>query len=70
MNYLKIYCDTFDLKFNGKKIFNKKEELVGEVEDDKYVKFLCQDNLIKISDLFLLAFEQINIHNPKNRIRH
>jgi len=63
MNYLEKYCQTFNLTLSNRKILDKDNNIVGEVEEDKYVRFTYQPNLIKISDLLLLSFEEISVHN-------
>jgi len=63
MSYLEKYCQTFNLTLSSRKILDKDNNVVGEVEEDKYVRFTYQPNLIKISDLLLLSFEEISVHN-------
>ena len=61
--YLRQYCENFNLAINGSLILNDKKEVVGHIEPDrKYVKFHNQGSLIKISDLFLLTFENLSVH--------
>lgn len=62
MNYLKMYCDTFDLKLEGDKIFDKHNNLIARIEDEKYVLFISQGQLLKISDLFLASLERVIVH--------
>jgi len=51
MNYLKLYCDTFDLKIDKNKVLDKNNNLIAKIEDDKYIKFVYQGNIVKMSDL-------------------
>ena len=63
MMYLNQYCEKFNLVIDEKLILNDKKIVVGHVEPDgRYVKFHNQHNPIKISDLFLLAFENLSVH--------
>tara|TARA_B100000242_G_C42859116_1_gene398822 strand:+ start:42 stop:230 length:189 start_codon:yes stop_codon:yes gene_type:complete len=62
MNYLKMYCETFDLKIEGNKILDKDNNLIGKVEDEKYVRFTYQKNAMKMSDLLLPTFEKLSVH--------
>ena len=62
MNYLKIYCDVFDLTLKKDSVFDKENNLVGKVEDKKYIRFTYQNNPIKLSDLWLASFERICVH--------
>lgn len=62
MNYIKLYCETFDLKLLENKIFDQDNNLIGEVEDKDFVRFTYQSNPVKVSDLFLLSLEEISVH--------
>ncbi len=62
MMYLNMYCQAFNLKLEGDKIFDKDNNLIGKVEDEKYVHFTYQTNPIKVSDLWLATFERISVH--------
>ncbi len=48
MNYLKFYCETFNLKIEGDNIFDEKSKLVGRIEDEKYVHFAHQGLVAKL----------------------
>ena len=63
MNYLKFYCETFNLKIEGDNIFDEKSKLVGRIEDEKYVHFTHQGLVTKLSDLLLPALEEISVHS-------
>lgn len=62
MKYLQMYCDTFGLKIKENRIFDDQNNLIGMIEDDKYIQFTYQKSPVKMSDLLLAAFEQISVH--------
>ncbi len=63
MMYLDQYCKKFNLVIDGNLILNDKKTVVGHVEPDKkYVKFHNQSSPMKISDLLMLAFENLSVH--------
>ncbi len=62
MNYLKIYCDVFGLILKKDSVFDKENNLVGKVEDKKYIRFTYKNNPIKLSDLWLASFERVRVH--------
>ena len=62
MNYLNYYCETFSLKIEGDRILDEDNNLIGRVEDEKYVRFTYQKNAMKMSDLLLPAFEKLSVH--------
>jgi hypothetical protein len=57
-----MYCETFNLKIEGNKILDKDNNLIGKVEDEKYVRFTYQKNAMKMSDLLLPTFEKLSVH--------
>jgi sulfatase maturation enzyme AslB (radical SAM superfamily) len=62
MNYLKMYCDIFGLILKKDSVFDKENNLLGKVEDKKYIHFTYQSNPVKLSDLWLAVFERIRVH--------